>query len=235
MVHAQRARKSNHPDALRGAGATGGALGKSKRGGNGSEAGSPARSDPNSDDPVKRPKSTLGVRLDAPVPVRAGSPGVSHFNLFGSLMNGETPRPAFASGGACAAAPRARDDGTIGGGARRGPTPAAATPPLSPALASMAAAMAAAGLHSPGLPQGDVPGQAQQAHQAAALTALMQMGPQGMELLQQMAAAQQGASAARSAGAAQARRGAARGRPSPTNANADAKAEPESSEAVEAE
>ena len=89
----------------------GSALGKSKRGGNGSEAGSPARSDPNSDDPVKRPKSTLGVRLDAPVPVRAGSPGVSHFNLFGSLMNGETPRPRS---GLAAPVPQRLAPGTMG-------------------------------------------------------------------------------------------------------------------------
>ena len=66
----------------------GSALGKSKRGGNGSEAGSPARSDPNLDDPVKRPKSALGGRLDAPVPVRAGSPGASQLNLLGALMGG---------------------------------------------------------------------------------------------------------------------------------------------------
>ena len=169
----------------------GSALGKAKRGsGVGSERGSPSRSDGATDDPIKRPRSALGL---------GGSEG-SRLDVLGAAL---AAAGGAGSGGLAAPAPRRPvplgPDGLPATAAASAmpwgaPAPPASAPPafappaMSPALM---AAMAAAGIASPAP---DAAAQAQ-AQQQAALAAMMMSaagnagsaGASPMELLQRMA------------------------------------------------
>jgi transcription factor E2F7/8 len=169
----------------------GSALGKAKRGsGVGSERGSPSRSDGATDDPIKRPRSALGL---------GGSEG-SRLDVLGAAL---AAAGGAGSGGLAAPAPRRPvplgPDGLPATAAASAmpwgaPAPPASAPPafappaMSPALM---AAMAAAGIASPAP---DAAAQAQQQQQAALAAMMMSAagnagsaGASPMELLQRMA------------------------------------------------
>ena len=171
----------------------GSALGKAKRGsGVGSERGSPSRSDGATDDPIKRPRSALGL---------GGSEG-SRLDVLGAAL---AAAGGAGSGGLAAPAPRRPTplgpDGLPATGAASAmpwgaPAPPASAPPafappaMSPALM---AAMAAAGIASPA-PDAQAQQQQQQQQQAALAAMMMNAagaagsaGASPMELLQRMA------------------------------------------------